>query len=887
MNFLRTDDLLPCRQPVVDALQDVLGLENRHGVLVFGERGMGKSYLLRTLERSAPSGGRRRYVIRATHALRAVPYGALGELLGGVPGPDLLDPIQMLRAVRQRLRSSDGGQAGEVLVDDAQFLDEESAHVLTQLVVTGAIRVVAFADYSLSESSGLYSFANEGYLERLHLEPLPAASMGAVAESALGEAPLGGRAVHHLQQATGGNPMLLNAVLGHTTSGRVRAVDTAGWNPASTKHPVAGPMADLVASILAPMPEPQRKALDLLALGGAVATADVERLTSAGTVRTLVSQRLAVTHPSESRYLTLRHGLYGEVIRATLPLGRQALLRDELGGSSHALPPYGCHRIRHVEWAVDTGLQVEAGTLLDAARVATHTGHLEASERFIRAIPAGHRFEADVERARLLAVRGHVVAAAQLVTGLDAVDDDRARIAVVLQCSAKRLAGEAPSDLLALLDSSIPSLPSAATSTDGDESMVRAQLLRAQLLLDQGNAAAAEVLTDNYKELSPEPRAVALALRGQALGMQGRAVEAEQCTQAALDAATADPYALIHILGDVLAQHILVLAHAGRADQALARLEQAESGTVPFGAADALRGIVLIRQGHFSAGMQSLVPALARLRSTDPQLLLPYALGTASWGAAVLGRTNQAWSLIDEFRKLKPRGSVELGVLGRAFADAAASLSPRPTEPPASLDALMAEVHPAGLRACEKDILVLAVLLGRDEAADLLARLTTDMHGDEALILGSFARAVGAGDGIELGEISDRAAAFGLPLIAVDAAGRARTLQQADSRASSGARSVSRRLGKYSAPFVGTRFEVPGGARSVTDLTRSEAAVARLIATGESNKGIAESLFVSVRTVEGHLHRIYVKLGINGRLELVQELQDQEQALRASGTASR
>ncbi len=51
-------------------------------------------------------------------------------------------------------------------------------------------------------------------------------------------------------------------------------------------------------------------------------------------------------------------------------------------------------------------------------------------------------------------------------------------------------------------------------------------------------------------------------------------------------------------------------------------------------------------------------------------------------------------------------------------------------------------------------------------------------------------------------------------------------------------------------------------------LSRREEEIARLAASGLSNREIAERLFVSVRTVEGHLHRLYAKLGINHRSEL-------------------
>jgi DNA-binding CsgD family transcriptional regulator len=63
-----------------------------------------------------------------------------------------------------------------------------------------------------------------------------------------------------------------------------------------------------------------------------------------------------------------------------------------------------------------------------------------------------------------------------------------------------------------------------------------------------------------------------------------------------------------------------------------------------------------------------------------------------------------------------------------------------------------------------------------------------------------------------------------------------------------------------------------GGRVSAGELTPTERRVAELVAAGRSNKEVAGELFVTVRAVEANLSRVYAKLGIRSRTELVRRL---------------
>src|SRR5215208_4160920 len=67
--------------------------------------------------------------------------------------------------------------------------------------------------------------------------------------------------------------------------------------------------------------------------------------------------------------------------------------------------------------------------------------------------------------------------------------------------------------------------------------------------------------------------------------------------------------------------------------------------------------------------------------------------------------------------------------------------------------------------------------------------------------------------------------------------------------------------------LAGARPAQPGTTRS-DGLTPSELRVAQLAATGQSNRQIADALFVTVKSVEWHLGNVYRKLDIRGRAQL-------------------
>lgn len=80
------------------------------------------------------------------------------------------------------------------------------------------------------------------------------------------------------------------------------------------------------------------------------------------------------------------------------------------------------------------------------------------------------------------------------------------------------------------------------------------------------------------------------------------------------------------------------------------------------------------------------------------------------------------------------------------------------------------------------------------------------------------------------------------------------------------------------AVLSGERWISPAGRRGLrqvdllADLTQREREIALLVAGGLSNKRVAARLAIAPGTVKAHLHRVFRKLGVNSRVQLVLEL---------------
>ena len=133
--------------------------------------------------------------------------------------------------------------------------------------------------------------------------------------------------------------------------------------------------------------------------------------------------------------------------------------------------------------------------------------------------------------------------------------------------------------------------------------------------------------------------------------------------------------------------------------------------------------------------------------------------------------------------------------------------------------------------------------------------------------MAAHARGLANHDGDLLDAAADRFADLGAVALAADAAAQA---AHEHARKGHRGKEVDSSARAHALASQG-EIRTPAVAAAARPLPISdrEREIAMLVAAGWSNREVADRLFVSVRTVEGHLYRIFAKLGIDDRDQLI------------------
>ncbi len=215
----------------------------------------------------------------------------------------------------------------------------------------------------------------------------------------------------------------------------------------------------------------------------------------------------------------------------------------------------------------------------------------------------------------------------------------------------------------------------------------------------------------------------------------------------------------------------------------------------------------------------------------------------AAGGGEDLPRVDPIWAtalMRDLCRAALEAGRPEVA---RAWADRAQALAER-------LD------HPlSSLRAAGSRVEVLSAD-GDDAAAELALRVVEDALAADAPLEALLARVPA---GRALAASGRREEAIEMLQAAVEAAGATGAGMVRDAAAQELRRLGSRPSAAASRAGTGTGLDT---------LTEREREIAELVAQGLANKAVAASMFLSVKTIEHNLSRIYAKAGVRSRTEL-------------------
>lgn len=850
------------------------------GAIVVGPAGVGKTRLVEdALDRAERAG---EPVARAVghETARDIPLAALTHLLPadvvsriGI-GPD--ERTALFHAAREAFAVAGDGRRLVLFVDDIDLLDDTSVALLVPLVLSRAIFLVGTVRSGRSPSARLAGLQRDGHLQRIELEPLDTDELSTLLHRAL-DAPVSADALAELQRLSGGNMQILTELVRGARDRGTLELCEGTWHlsgPVSTTTA----LDELVIEHLATVHDDGRRVLELLAVCERLGLADLERSVEPQVLESLERDGLVDVVESQRRAaVRLAHPLYGEVLAESLPPLRRRSIERQLADLVDA---HGCRRrgdeMRVVLWRMRSGGEVDDGRRLRAARLALVAHDHELALRLAGpGLGSGATDEERADRLQILAeaavltgrsaaAEAHLVAAA----GLDVSDRTRAQIAVRL-AERRFFAG-------ADLDRAIDAVVAAAAKIEDPSARASLDAERAVLLANAGRPAAAlEVIERLPDDLEPGTAVDVAAARSGCLVAVGRCSEGAAAAREAAELQTrlsgrsARRGASRHLVNEVHAY-----GYAGHHRRALELLEPALERARAAGAWAAWVWFELVASEihrDMGCGARSVEHAARVVEAagrTGQHATLVWANTGVAQGHLLQGRCDDAERAL--------RAAADVG--GSPIATSAATLE----RGWAWLEACRGDLAGARARlaAVAEDvrrdgIFIFEAALRHDIArfgdpgasVDRLEELLPSLDGPVFAAFAAHARALADRDVEALARCADafeeieclgQAAECCAELVEL----RARTGDQR------GAANAAHRLSSLVSRTGGLATPPLARSSGAEPLTAREREVALLAAGGAASREIADRLFVSTRTVDTHLARVYRKLGISGRSEL-------------------
>jgi DNA-binding CsgD family transcriptional regulator len=850
--------------------------------------------------------------VRASAGLAKVPFGPFRKLIvAGAGGTeDLPSNVQDLSSAIVRelldLRASEGLI---VLVEDAHDLDDASAGLLHQLVTAGSVCAILTTRVAVKVPSSVTDLWKDGFADRIELQALSRQQTVELVQHVLAGT-LEASSTDRLCQLTGGNPLYIREVLlASLDSGALQQIDgvwrwKGEWASATR-------LQEIVAHRLSDLAPEELGVVETLAVGGSLPLSLLEGLFAGETLESLEERKLIRIELAGRRLeVSLTHAVHADVTRSTMTeLQQRAVRRNLLDALAGTPARRSDDAVKQALWSRELGLEVDPVALSLGADALV--------------FKIGHDFAA-----RLDDIIGATVGAPSRVVTPGSSDPSVAcNLARVAYERSGRLAdGLLYAQALSWIGSTDEAerlLGELAERATVDEDRVRLALARgwisfwgrhdpatAQAVLlaaaeDPGKCPP-EVLAEVYEQLAGItlntgfPRA-ALTFTEQVSRILGRDVSE---TVAAPPAAACMSYlgrcevslAIVDrgiaavgtgtglhplTLPTLLYTRAACLSRTGRLDESRILAETCRDVAIATGSIDgaALFGVLLgeihLRQGKPASAARMFRDSSGLLAERDVYGYRPWALSGLARARAALGDADGAAASLSLARSLQP--------IERLF-DASAYLAEAHI---CLLRGAKADAHlaiGAGIDWARRgellleEAILLEALIHVDRSVDAARRLSEIAGITDSQLVASLAR---IGEGLvheqagQLLSASEDFARMASWWYAAEAAAAAALVlaRQGDRRAS---QSAARAAFEHVSNCEGARTTFVAELSAPASLTRRETEISRLACEGRSNKQIAERLFLSERTVESHLQRAYIKLGVNDRAELADALASAE-----------
>lgn len=839
-------------------------------VVLIGAAGVGKSRLAAEVSaQMAPAGGTPRR-ISGTPAGATVPYAALAGLLQSSDG-------DVLAAVTVQLRRASADDPVPVLhVDDLHHFDDASATVLHQLLTAGVARMVGTQREGEPLSDSVAALIADVGVERHQLHSLSDDAVGELVRAAL-DGPVDGSTLHQLASLSQGNVLFLRELIEGSLLTGALSQEAGLWRLRSEVG--STPLLDeLIAARLAPLDPALREAAEVLSLSEPAALDILEQVVPLRALEDLERAGVA-TVGADLQGLTasLVHPLYGEQLRARMPaIARLRLSRLLADAVDKVRPPDNrsvSDDLRAAVWRIDGGTTGDAEQLLRAAHVAFSAGNTMLAGRLAAAsFDADGNIDAallgswcrdehgDNDGARDLLQRGRAKAFEAR---------DRAYLGIREAEQHWWTRREQP-EALAIIDE--------MTAAGGIESNF-ATAQRAVFAVLSGDPARALTILDALDEQQLEdPWVGANASLARALSylLSGRAEQGAALASAAFERATAAPPGETN--GDP-GVHIATRCFNQVAAGELAEAE--ELAILIYEVAISRPGLQArawgaMLRGEVALGQGRLVDSQHWYTEGEVAWLGAKLPGPARWCAmgvalalALQGDVASLDATLARVRSYDQRGfEMQNSRFGRAEAWSLYLNGGRA----AARDLLVETSRDWTSRGADHaafEVAVDLVRMGEHEAASEVVT-SVNVEGPLSVARKSVVHALCADDAAMLDTASEQLETMGALLEAAEAAAFASQSHRRGRRAAADAsagrsRALAARCQGAATPPLESR-------EATKSISARELEVAKLAASGLSNKAIAERLVVSERTVENHLYRVFAKLGVTSRDQIAEAL---------------